>query len=680
MKRAAGSVLLLLLLVLGVVATWLALRSSAGMQIERDRITASALGQAREALIGFATAYRYLVNDEEVFGYLPCPDSNNDGVAHPPCGASQVSVLGRLPWKTRSMALAPLRDSAAECLWYAVSGALKDSPKASPLNWDTLGQFTLQDAAGTALTGPTPHDRAWAVVLAPLAALPGQPRLGAGTNTECGGNLVAANYLEGSTLLAGAGAVSTLVLGNADSRQGALNNDQGRWITAQDVFDRLKKRSDFKADIDQLLGDLQLCLNKLPPGHLGLTPSVGNKGVDQVVAACAPAAPLKGNILKHWQNNLLYARPALAPTLNGLGGCSAVLFFAGERTQRSVAPLGAQLRDTPARIGSATQFGDPAMYLEGVNAIFPAAGAYAGAGFFDPVQASADLLRCVKGLAPGQVQQSFDKDLASFNPVGAGVTIDSSSGSVGLAAAAGSVGGCIWSPTAVPLAGKTLRAYDEFRFAFADAFALTGAGVDRGNGFTLQLVGADVGAAPGHCGSKAMMGALDAADPWGQHSIIIETDVHRDPAPSLDPVQNHSAILLHGHLDHAQAGDSMSLACDGRAVACRHGPANRFEESPPATHRQRVEIHSGCNADCGRCNPAAHAAPNDFLRVAVWVDCSDCSDVAVDLDRLVQTPSMQRCVAPDAALASVYYGVTGGFLSGSRRQGVALSQFVLRAD
>ena len=110
MKRAAGSALLLLLLVLGVVATWLALRSSAGMQIERDRITASALGQAREALIGFATAYRYLVNDEEVFGYLPCPDSNNDGVAHPPCGASQVAVLGRLPWKTRSMALAPLQE------------------------------------------------------------------------------------------------------------------------------------------------------------------------------------------------------------------------------------------------------------------------------------------------------------------------------------------------------------------------------------------------------------------------------------------------------------------------------------------------------------------------------------------------------------------------------------------
>ncbi len=680
MKRASGSALLLVLLLLGLVAAFLALRTSGGIQTERDRITSAALGQAREALIGFASGYRYLVNADEVFGYLPCPDSNNDGVANPPCAASQVSVLARLPWRTQSMALAPLRDGVGECLWYAVSGALKDNPKASPVNWDTAGQFALQDAAGAALTGPTSHDRAWAVVLAPLAALPGQARLGAGTSTECGGNLVAANYLEGSTVLAGAGAVSTLVLGTGASGQAALNNDQGTWITAKEVFDRVKKRSDFKADIDKLLGDLEFCLNSLPTGDPALTASAGNKGVDNAVAACAPTTAAKANVLKHWKNNLLYARPALAPTVNGLGGCVGVLLFAGERTQRSLAPLGAQLRDTPARTGSLALFGDPAMYLEGVNTIFPASGAYAGAGYFNPAQASADLVRCVKGLGAGAMQESFDKNLASFHPVGAGATADTASASVGLADAAGSGGACIWSPSVVPLAGRTLRAYYEFRFSLADAFALSGSGVDRGKGFTLQLVSADVGAAPGHCGSEAMMGVLDSADPWGAHSIVVETDVHRDASPGLDPLENHSAILLNGRIDHAQTGDSMSLACDGSAAGCRHVPSNRFEESPPATHRQRVEIVSGCDAGCSLCDPAAHVAPNDFLRVMAWVDCTDCSDVAVDLERLAQTPSMQRCVAPDAALNRVYYGFTAGFLSGSHRQGVALSHFVLRTE
>ncbi len=680
MKQQRGSALLLVLLVLGVLAVYFSLGTLGGVQAERDRNTSTALGQAREALIGFASGYRYLVNPNEVFGYLPCPDSNNSGTASPPCAAANVAVLGRFPWKTKSIAVAPLRDHSAQCLWYAVSGAAKDNPKTSPMNWDAPGQFVVQDATGTLLAGSTPHDRAWAVLLAPHEALTGQDRTATiGPATECGGNMLANNYLEGSIVLAGGGAISTLILGTAASRQAGINNDSGTWISASDIFDRLKKRSDFKADIDDMLGDLALCLNTLNPSDPALTASTGNKGVDQIISACPAQGTLKVNVLAGWRNNLLYAKPAAGLTVNGAVGCVAVLLFAGERTLRSLAPPGPQIRATGAQTGNATLFGDPAMYLEGANTVFPAGGAYGGAGFFDPGSASADVVRCIKGLPAGSLQESFAQDFPRFVAIGAGAVPDLAHMSVKLVNAVGAAGACFWSPTAVPLARKTLRAHHEFEFSFADDFALTGTGTDRGNGFSLQLVSADVGTAPSACGTGGTMGTLDGSDPWGANSIILETDVHRD-AVSADLAGNHSAILLNGSIDHSQPGASMSPACDGTAAGCRHAPANLFEESIPTGHNQRLELHSGCNAGCSVCNPSAHAAPNDYLRVTVWVDCKDCNDVATDLDRSHHVPSLQRCITPNAALNSVYYGFTGGFNAGAGQQAVSLSHLVVRSE
>ena len=680
MKPQRGSVLLLVLLVLGVLAAFFSLRTLGEIQTGRDRITSTALGQAREALIGFATGYRYLVNANEVFGYLPCPDSNDSGSASPPCSAAGVSVLGRMPWKTQSIAVAPMRDHSGQCLWYAVSGSAKDSPKTSPMNWDTLGQFVVRDAAGTVLAGATAHERPWAMLLAPQSALAGQNHSApVGPATECGGNMVPANYLENSVVLPGAGAISTLTLGTQASSQTGINNDSGTWISTKDIFDRIKKRADFKADIDDMLGSLALCLNSLVPTDPALSASAGNKGVDQILAACPATGQLKSNVLNNWRNNLLYAKPAAPSSVNGVAGCAGVLLFAGERTLRTMAPISAQIRATPTQTGSTTLWGEPAMYLEGPNTVFPASGAYAGAGFFDPNSASADLVRCIKGLPAGATQESFAKDFLSYAAVGAGAVPDAGHQSVSLTNAAGVAGACFWSPSAISLAGKTLRAYHAFQFSFADDFALSGAGADRGNGFSLQLVSADVGAAPNTCGTSARMGTLDGSDPWGANSIILETDIHRDGL-SADPAQNHSAILLNGSIDHAQVGASMSAACDGTAAGCRHAPANRFEELPPSAHNQRLELHSGCNAGCSVCNPAAHAAPNDYLRVAVWVDCSDCNEVAMDLDRIVHVPQLQRCVGPNPALNSVYYGFTGGFGSGVGQQAVSLSQLVLRSE
>ncbi|MDP2369887.1 hypothetical protein [Rhodoferax sp.] len=638
MKRQRGAALMVILLIAGVLAAFFALRALNSGATERDKTTAAALAQAKDALIGYAVTYRDTRADE-VFGYLPCPDTNNDGFAEPVCGARDVSVMGRLPWRT--LGLPPLRDSAGECLWYAVSGRAKNNPDTDVLNWDMLGQFGIVEAiTGATLAAPDDHGTPWAVVFAPRVVLGAQVRAG-GVGTECAGPstaAAAAMYLDGpDPLYAGtapaANANSTLALSIAESVRNGINNDQAISITSTEIFDRVKRRSDFKADIDALVGDLADYLNGLPPAMLPAT-SVGNKGADTVLADFTALHSLAWPALKtavqtNWRSNLLYARPAGLSTVNSTAGCSAVLLFAGERTLRTAVPLTAQVRATPAQTGNPLVFGDPAMYLEGPNTVFPGSGAYAGVSFFDPTAASADVVRCITGLPAGATQASFAMDFGTFIPVGVGVTTDPINKTVTIADAAGAGGGCLWSPTVIPLAGKTLRAYYDYKFGFDDPFALTGVGLDRGNGFAMQMVTGQFGVQPNTCGTEATMGVLGSADVWGHDSIIFETDVFRDAARA-DPVENHSAIMMDGFLDHAPLAPSstISAACDGSAAGCAHSAANQFEELSLQTHNQRIEIYTGCNASCSVCSPAAHGAPTNYAQINAWVDCKDCSDIS----------------------------------------------------
>lgn len=126
-----------------------------------------ALSKAREALLGYAATYRDS-HPNEVFGYLPCPDmggaGNVEGEAQTACGGADVTVIGRLPWKT--LDLPPLRDASGECLWYAVSGNFKNNPKTADLmNRDTNGLIEVMAADGTSfVAGALARQRAVAVV------------------------------------------------------------------------------------------------------------------------------------------------------------------------------------------------------------------------------------------------------------------------------------------------------------------------------------------------------------------------------------------------------------------------------------------------------------------------------------------------------------------------------------
>ncbi len=714
-SRQRGAALLVILLGIGLLAAYFAVRAlNHSSPLTRQRVSMDALVQAKDALIGFAATYRD-THLTESLGRLPCPDMTQtlpagmggQASVAPQCPNSGISALGRLPWQT--LGLPPLRDQAGECLWYAVSGSAKSINPVTPYNWDTLGQFIIRDAGGAVLAGEplSPHSRALAVLISPGLALsgPGQTHPTAGSPPpECGGTAGSNNftaYLEGAPTPwpPAANAVSTLTVASAASASAGTNNDLAVWVTPQMIFDRAMRRSDFRFDIDTMLSNIAACISSQPtisssfPENKGLgrrtAPVPPNNLLDDFTLNCPPAGR-QVDLLKQWQNNLLYTNPGASSTLvqNGVtySNCTAILLFSGARTA-------SQVRATPAQVGSDTNPGDKNQYLEGATAtLFPAAGAYVTEPGFNPANPTADIGRCIRPFTGHQA--SFENNFGSFTPAGVGVTTGTTNGTtppgapgglnaVTLANAAGPNGGCFWYPNNLQLAGRVLRAYYDFWFTTSDPVG----GADRGNGLTLQLVRGDMGP-PGNCGTQANMGVLDFSDPRGSLSYIIETDVHQDAAHN-DPAGNHTAILYAGNLTHSPTNGNVTAACNGSAAGCLANPPDRFEESipvaspPPATqpaaHRQRVEIHTGCNAACTSCNPAS-PPPGSRTRISVWVDCEACSDVVADINRIAQPPTINRCIVPPAAMNSVYVGLTGGFRSGASQQGVTIWNFNVRTE
>jgi hypothetical protein len=267
-----GAALLILLALVSVVLIYAVVaglnRSAADMAQARAQKTTTALAQAKEALIAYAVTYTDTRDDPggnsyTVPGFLPCPDLGSflgEGVAAGNCGSTFVSQLGRLPWRT--LDLDALKDGSGECLWYAVSGTYKNNPNgvsgstnSNMMNWDTNGQFTVSDGNGNTLAGSTEDNRAVAVIFAPGGTLSGQNRTPvAGTNV-CGGDpdspaayLETANGINNSVVSGTANATSTFIAGTSSS----TFNDQLVYITRADIWNAIKKRSDFNDNLRAL--------------------------------------------------------------------------------------------------------------------------------------------------------------------------------------------------------------------------------------------------------------------------------------------------------------------------------------------------------------------------------------------------------------------------------------------
>lgn len=269
-QHGAALMIMLLILVLGAAALFahdLAGRTAATARIRKS---ATALAEAKEALLGYALAYDATHPGE--FGFLPCPDIsavglNPEGTEDTAlCGLRYQTMMGRLPW--RSLGIAPARNDTGECLLYVVSGTWKASGLTQPemLNTDSNGQLRLFAADGTVAAGANAADRPVALIIAPHGGLAGQLRLPLASGvTQCSGNFVLSNYLDldassgidNSNVSLLPDAIDDFMAGDA---AGATVNDQFAVITRAELENRLTSRADLTARFQSLTQAVARCI------------------------------------------------------------------------------------------------------------------------------------------------------------------------------------------------------------------------------------------------------------------------------------------------------------------------------------------------------------------------------------------------------------------------------------
>lgn len=378
---AALLVIFLIILLAGMGMFFSKLNSA--QPATRDQQTAAALAQARDALIGYAASYAD-THPGQVFGFLPCPDINNDGSAET-CDQMNLTVVGRLPWKT--LDLPDLRDADGECLWYAVSGSFKNNPPPGLLNWDSAGKLRVVDAAsGQTLVAADDlagnDGGAAAVIFAPGAPLAGQERPG-GSQT-CSGT-TANNY--GAYVDSGSFPASGVATVRQGRRGDATANDQLLWITPREIFTRIRQRGsdDFRVQTNYFLGLLGARLTTPSLASPVSAVTQGSKLVGYVPQSGGASPPLFEEWQRKWNDQLRYlvcSPQTQCLVVNGTP-CTAALVFSGERS-------GGGPR-------TSTQLADPSSYFEGsvLAAITTTASVLNGAPAYDTLTPTADVVLCI---------------------------------------------------------------------------------------------------------------------------------------------------------------------------------------------------------------------------------------------------------------------------------------------
>ncbi len=406
LRSQHGAVLMVMLVILIVGGSAMLLNSlnSATPRLARDSVTANALAQAKEALIGYAITYAD--THANVNGFLPCPDqgqnSTQDGSANSSCAAAGVSAMGRYPWKT--LGLLPLKDGSGECFWYAVSGTYKNNPDSDLMNWDNNGLFQIMAPDGVSfLAGSSAVNQPVAIIFSPGPPIGTQARTPATNTPSCGGNYVASNYLENdtvhginnTTVSATANAVTQLISGQVKDLSGSeIVNDRLFIITREDIFNTLQKRNDIaSAPINQAVSCLAALPNPRTIDFDTLAESAGvshGMGMNQLITGRISGSNCTGasNIaVQKWRDNLAYAKcnsGMQCLTVNG-SSCKGVIVFTGERNAAT------QNRITNAEKNNWNN------YLEGgaLNIFSSGATSITGATTYNPATPSADILACI---------------------------------------------------------------------------------------------------------------------------------------------------------------------------------------------------------------------------------------------------------------------------------------------
>jgi hypothetical protein len=387
--KQQGFALLLFVTALATAAATLTIKAlnNAGQntQIARDKITATALAQAKNALVGRAVS-QSAINST---GQLPLPDigsglnySEGNAAGNFLENGSDYSVIGKTPWK--SLDIPPPRDGQGECLWYVVSGHIKNSPKTDIFNWDTPGQIDVIDE----------NNNSVASNVAALLVAPGRTRTGqnrAQSNpvyTSCGGNYDASNYLNSYFT----GSTNNRVSLNTDNKAFIMtHNDRFLIVTVDDIFRTVIKRSDFANQITSLLNDTTFITYLQQPSLI----VAGNKGTDNVHCKNSDnsinTSTANQTFCTNWLEILLFTKlpSSSAIVIDGVANvnCSRVLIFGGKKTAN-------QVRLTVA------DKSNPANYLEGANLSSfatptSASNNFSGASTFLYNTPSVDLLKCI---------------------------------------------------------------------------------------------------------------------------------------------------------------------------------------------------------------------------------------------------------------------------------------------
>lgn len=519
MQRSRGYAVLVFLIIISLAMLYSVVSQLNGASVKSGSgaATGDALAQAREALLAYAATYRDVVNGNEVFGYLPCPDmtavatgTQGNGAAESTCGSPGEIAVGLLPYRT--LGLEQLRDDAGVCLWYVVSGGFKNNPKAaSPMNWDTQGQLAISGANGEALAAPNDaYGGAAAIVIATGMPVTGQSRSSTAGN-NCG--IVpseVAQYLDGNYAFATTGTV-TVTQGIARDGNGVVtNNDRLTWITPKDIFDKVLKRADFYnpttaspvGQINKLSDEIRAVLEKRIQDDLvaGGTPSSSQPAnstsypssvgtvIGDLPVTLSLNAPSYANYYSSWQEQ--YRTAICASLVSGCltvpssaSGCRGALMLGGRMAagQNGTASISGQPRTTGQKLSGASTLG---YFYESSGALGIASGSstnFSGNTSFQAINPSDDTVTC---LFPGAFV-SFAQNIGSFTTGivsasgGAPVSVSTANKTITLGSSSSSIprSGCDWYPTPLPLTSM-LRLY--FRYQV----------VTRGPGFTLTVADA----------------------------------------------------------------------------------------------------------------------------------------------------------------------------------------------
>lgn len=253
MRNQQGAALLALLLIIITATSFLLLKAIKPSLRTRDMATATALAQAKQALIGWSVARGGSIGTSRP-GELPCPDtsepgSSDYGLESSPCAAG---AIGRLPWKT--LGVAELKDAYGETLWYALDGAFRlRSSNSDPVNSDTRATMQVYNRDGDTLL-TVAGSEAVAIIFSPGLPVGTQVR---GTVAE---QLAAANYLDNAAPPIIATARDNAVVNGPFIQGGVLDsdgtmviNDRLLVVSAQDLMAVLEKR--VAKEVETMLGN-----------------------------------------------------------------------------------------------------------------------------------------------------------------------------------------------------------------------------------------------------------------------------------------------------------------------------------------------------------------------------------------------------------------------------------------